>query len=72
MPQFGPVSRRNLIRYLRSLGFDGPNPGGKHPSMARGSHVITIPNTHGEDIGRDLLKRILDQAGITREEWERL
>jgi hypothetical protein len=38
MPAFGPVSRRELIRALRGLGFDGPFTGtGKHPEyMTRG------------------------------------
>ncbi len=30
MPKFGPISRRNLIRYLKQLGFKGPYPGDKH------------------------------------------
>jgi hypothetical protein len=33
---------------------------------------LTIPNPHRGDIGRDLLARILRQAGISREEWEKL
>ncbi len=30
MPQFGPISHRELIRYLKEAGFDGPYPGSKH------------------------------------------
>jgi len=29
-----------------------------------------VPNPHKGDIGRDLLTRILKQAGISREEFE--
>jgi hypothetical protein len=36
MPPFGPVSRRDLIRCLRALGFDGPYKGGRHHFMVRG------------------------------------
>ncbi|MYC07857.1 MAG: hypothetical protein F4X57_11925 [Chloroflexi bacterium] len=32
MPAFGPVSRRNPIRHLRDLGFDGPYQGRRHQS----------------------------------------
>ena len=30
MPPFGPIERRELIRYLRKLGFEGPYAGGRH------------------------------------------
>ena len=72
MPRFGPISRRQLIRGLRSLGFDGPYSGGKHPIMERGDITLTVPNPHRGDIGPELLARILRQAGISREEWERV
>lgn len=35
MPAFGPVKRRNLIRYLVELGFEGPYSGGNHQYMVR-------------------------------------
>ena len=30
MPSFGPTSRKELIQFLRRLGFAGPYSGGKH------------------------------------------
>jgi predicted RNA binding protein YcfA (HicA-like mRNA interferase family) len=72
MPPFGPLSRQDLIRYLRAMGFDGPYAGGKHSFMVKGEVRLTIPNPHKGDIGRELLARILRQAGINREQWERL
>ena len=38
--------------------------------MVKGTLKLKLPNPHQGDIGRDLLKRLLDQAGITRDEWE--
>lgn len=70
MPAWGPVARRDLIRSLRALGFEGPFSGGKHQFMARSDVVVAIPNPHGKDIGVGLLSRVLRQAGITRREWE--
>jgi predicted RNA binding protein YcfA (HicA-like mRNA interferase family) len=70
MPPFGPISRANLIRGLRSLGFGGPYPGGRHAYMVRGERRVAIPNPHQGAIGVNLLARILRQAGLTREEWE--
>jgi predicted RNA binding protein YcfA (HicA-like mRNA interferase family) len=40
--------------------------------MAKGDLAITIPNPHERDIGRELLSRILRQAGIARQEWEHI
>ncbi|MGD0954363.1 MAG: type II toxin-antitoxin system HicA family toxin [Methanotrichaceae archaeon] len=70
MSRLIPVSRDELIRRLKKLGFEGPYFGSKHPHMERGTTVIMIPNPHhGEDIGVDLLQKILRRAGISREEW---
>ena len=70
MSRLIPVPREELIRRLKKLGFEGPYSGGKHPHMERGTVVIMIPNPHhGEDIGADLLNKILRRAGISREEW---
>jgi predicted RNA binding protein YcfA (HicA-like mRNA interferase family) len=52
------------------LGFEGPFAGGKHPYMVRGDLVLTIPNPHRQEIGSDLLVRILRQAEISHREWE--
>lgn len=72
MPRFGPIKRKDLVHYLSKLGFDGPYSGGKHQFMVRGDRTLRLPNPHQSDIGRDLLIRIVRQAGISREEWEKL
>jgi predicted RNA binding protein YcfA (HicA-like mRNA interferase family) len=72
MPSFGPISRKDFIHYLRQAGFEGPFSGAKHQFMTRGPRAVRVPNPHTEDIGRDLLSRILKQAGISRAEWEQL
>lgn len=41
------------------MGFDGPFQGGKHPYMVKEDLVLTIPNSHREDIGIEFLLRIL-------------
>ena len=72
MPSFGPIKRRDLLRYLRELGFGGPYSGGRHQFMIRGELRLYVPNPHEGDIGRSLLARILRQAGVDREQWEQL
>jgi len=72
MPAFGPISRRDLIAYLREIGFDGPYTRSGHPYMAKDKIKVTIPNPHRRDISRGLLATILHQAEISREDWENL
>lgn len=72
MPPFGPIRRIDLVRALRRAGFDGPHAGGRHSFMVRDETTLALPNPHKGDIGRGLLARVLRQAGITRQEWERL
>jgi len=69
MPGLNPVSRRELVRKLKRLSFEGPFPGGKHQWMRRGGLRLTIPNLHGGLIDPGLIRRILRQAGITFDEW---
>jgi predicted RNA binding protein YcfA (HicA-like mRNA interferase family) len=69
MSSLAPVTRRELVRKLKALGFAGPFPGGKHQWMQRGSLRVTIPNLHRSAIDPGLIRRILRQAGITLEEW---
>jgi len=40
--------------------------------MVKGELKLALPNPHQSDIGRDFLARIWRQAGIDRDEWERL
>ena len=72
MPPFGPVKRKDLVSYLTRFGFEGPYSGGRHQFMVKGEITIRIPNPHQSDIGKELLRRILRQAGISREDWEGL
>jgi hypothetical protein len=61
-----------LIRYLRQLGFEGPYPGTRHEFMVKGDLTPRLPNPHRGEISRDLLDRVLKQAGVSKEEWRRL
>jgi predicted RNA binding protein YcfA (HicA-like mRNA interferase family) len=70
MPRLVPVARRELIRRLLALGFEGPYAGGRHEFLLRGEMRLILPNPHRGKISADLLTRLLRQAGITREEWD--
>lgn len=64
-----PLNRRELIRRLRSFGFEGPFSGGRHSFMRKGQLKLRIPNPHEGDISVPLLKEILRQAGIAEDNW---
>ncbi len=70
MPHLVPISRRELIKRLKRLGFEGPYAGGRHEFMLRGDCRLILPNPHRADVSVDLLRRLLRQAGITQEEWQ--
>ena len=72
LPRLGPIKRRDLIVYLRELGFEGPYSGAKHQFMMKAPIRLRIPNPHHQDITAGLLARLLREAGITREDWEKL
>jgi predicted RNA binding protein YcfA (HicA-like mRNA interferase family) len=64
------ISRKELIRKFKALGYDGPFSGGKHQFMIKGKQKIRIPNPHLSDIGVSLLKEILRQAGMSSQDWD--
>ncbi len=72
MPQFGSVSRRDFIRYIKKAGFEGPFKGTKHQFMLKGDLTVRVPNPHEGDISKDLLDRLLKQAEISKAEWRKL
>ena len=46
MPDLGPIKRKDLVYYLKQVGFEGPYSGGKHQFMIKEHLGITIPNPH--------------------------
>ena len=65
-----PISRREILRRFKALGWDGPYSGGNHLFMRNGRTTVRIPNPLGSEIDWSLMKRILAQAGIAVEQWE--
>ncbi len=74
MPHLGPIKRKELIYYLKLLGFEGPYPGGNHQYVVKVKEniILRLPNPHRGDIGEALLSRLLKQAKIDRATWEKL
>jgi predicted RNA binding protein YcfA (HicA-like mRNA interferase family) len=72
VPRLGPTKRAEVVRYLQILGFEGPYSGGKHQFMLKGTMRLRLPNPHRREVGRELLSRIIKQAGIDKDRWEKL
>ena len=72
MARLRPIKRKDLGSSLHQLNFTGPYAGGKHEYMQRGRLKVRIPNPHQSDISVALLKRILEEADVSLQEWEQL
>ena len=44
MAKWKPCKRRDFIRKLKKLGFEPPEPGGRHFYMRCGTYTVTLPN----------------------------
>ena len=70
MSKLTPLTSREIIRKLRKLGFEGPFPGGRHSRMVnlKTGQIVPIP-VHSKEVGVGLIREIIRQVGISREEW---
>ncbi len=71
MPQ---VSARELLRFLKTQGFEERRQSGSHLTLwhAQRRIAVTIPIHTGADIGRGLAVRVLKDAGFSIEDFVRL
>jgi len=69
MEKLKPVTWKQFVSRMKELGFEGPFFGGKHPKMIRVNITTIIPNRHESEIGVGFLRRLLRQAGISKDEW---
>jgi hypothetical protein len=76
MSRWTPCKRRDFIRRLPALGFDGPLAGTRHSFMIYESHRLAIPSNAECSVGEVRmmiaeLEAILGRA-LTGDEWNRL
>jgi hypothetical protein len=76
MAGWRPLKRRDFIRRLRALGFDGPFSGTRHQFMIFGQHRQTIPTNSEFSVPqiRMLLRQIesILTRRISLDEWNSL
>ena len=73
MLHIAPISRRELIRRLKELGFEGPYHGGKHDFVRRPTDQLKLAlprsDARGREIGVEFQKRIPNEIGVSGKEW---
>ena len=70
MPPLPIVNSRQLISTLERTGFEIVRQRGSHVRLKHpNGRVVTVPLHSGRDIGRGLLRKILRDAKLSREEF---
>ena len=74
MSKLKPLKIDDVIRKLKKLGFVGPIPGRKHMRMVHPEtgKMIPIPMHKRKDVSVGLIREIINEIGISREEWLKL
>ncbi len=76
MSRWTPCKRREFVRRLRTMGFDGPFSGARHQFLVYQQKRLTIPSN--EEYSVPQLRMMLREAStiinkeITLEQWNRL
>lgn len=76
MAKWMPCKRRDFIKKLRKLGFEPPEPGGRHHYMRYGTYTLTLPSNKEYSVLQ--IKMLLNEIErgiskkISRQQWENL
>lgn len=69
MSKLPVVSSRELIKILIKRGFQYSSTNGSHQVFKKDNRLVTVP--HRKEIGKGLFRKILNEAGISREDFIR-
>ena len=70
MPKLPMVTAKTIIQFLNQLGFGLSRQKGSHKFFKHpDGRTATVPDHPGEDLGRGLLKKILNDIEISRDEF---
>jgi hypothetical protein len=76
MNRWTPCRRREFIRRLRNLGFDGPFSGTRHQFMTYAGHRLAVPSNTEYSVPqlRTMIREVEEILGreIPLAEWNRL
>lgn len=72
MPELPVVKPRQVFAALERAGFVRVSQRGSHVKMRRGDALAIVPDHGRRDVQRGTLKSILEQAGLTIDEFKDL
>ena len=72
MQKLTPVKPKQLVKLLLQLGFRERDAQGAHVLFKHPDGRTTTVSLHPQEISRGLLRKILNDVGISREEYESL
>ena len=76
MSRWSPCKRRDFIRRLRKIGFDGPLSGTRHQFVIFGQHRLAVPSNAEFSVTqlRMMLREVEEIIGrrISMHEWNNL
>lgn len=72
MPKLPVVTPKQLIKILESLGFSETRQKGSHKFFKHSDGRVTSVPFHSGDLGKGLLRKILNQIKISPEELRQL
>ena len=73
MPKLSPIRSKELIIILEKQGFKKVHQKGSHVRLEHSNgRKTTVPLHSGENVGVGLLRKILRDSNISRDEFEKL
>lgn len=70
MDKIKPLPAKKVIRALEKIGFKQIRQKGGHLFMRHPDGRTTLITVHpGEDIGKGMIRKIISDAELTRDEW---
>ena len=76
MSRWSPCKRRDFIRRLRKLGFEGPVSGARHQFLIYGQYRLTIPSNAEYSVPqlRMMIKEVeaIIDGELSAEDWDKL
>lgn len=72
MPKLIPLKASEVIRKLKKLGFQWPIHWWRHSHMVKGNITIPVPLHWNKDLKVGLISMMINEIGISRDEWMEL
>lgn len=70
MPKLPMVTAKTIIQFLNHSGFELTRQKGSHKFFKHpDGRTATVPDHPGEDLGRGILRKILNDIEVTREDF---